>query len=138
MIGELTEFKNKGYQALVKDSKILNSIGWNIMEVVVVNSKEDIFEQLRKHQKTLEGYGVRRCGLFGSFRRGEATENSDIDLLVEFKPELKTFMNFMDLCFFFDDLFGRKVDVLTPESLSPIFGHKILAEVEYVSFWGKF
>jgi hypothetical protein len=44
----------------------------------------------------------------------------------------------MDLCFFFDDLFGRKVDVLTPESLSPIFGHKILAEVEYVSFWGKF
>lgn len=43
----------------VKYSKILNSIGGNIMEVVVVNSKEDIFEQLRKHQKTLEGYGVR-------------------------------------------------------------------------------
>lgn len=40
----------------------------------------------------------------------------------------------MDLCFFLEDLFDRKVDVLTPESLSPIFGHKILEEVEYVSF----
>ena len=101
---------------------------------VIIENKEDIFEQLRKHQKMLESYGVKRCGLFGSFRRGEATENSDIDLLVEFEPELKTFMNFMDLCFFLEDLFGRKVDVLTPQSLSPIFGHKILAEVEYVSF----
>jgi predicted nucleotidyltransferase len=101
---------------------------------VLIENKEDIFEQLRKHQKTLEGYGVRRCGLFGSFRRGEATENSDIDLLVEFEPDLKTFRNFMDLCFFLEDLFGRKVDVLTPQSLSPIFGHKILKEVEDVSF----
>lgn len=100
----------------------------------LIESKTDIFQELLKHQKTLENYGVKRCGLFGSFRRGEATENSDIDLLVEFHPELKTFVNFMDLCFFLEDLFGRKVDVLTPESLSPIFGHKILAEVEYVSF----
>ncbi|WP_416309596.1 nucleotidyltransferase family protein [Spirulina sp. 06S082] len=76
-------------------------------------------------------FGVRRCGLFGSFRRGEATENSDIDLLVTFDPELKTFMNFMDLCFFLEDLFECKVDVLTPESLSPYLKDKILAEVEY-------
>lgn len=99
-----------------------------------LESKKDIFHQLQKHQKTLRDYGVRQCGLFGSFVRGEATQKSDIDLLVEFDPSLKTFMNFMDLCFFLEELFERKVDVLTPESLSPIFGHKILAEVEYVSF----
>lgn len=99
---------------------------------VLVSSKEDIFQQLQQHQDTLEGYGVRRCGLFGSFRRGEATAESDIDLLVEFEPQQKTFNNFMDLCFFLEDLFERKVEVVTPESLSPIFGHKILAEVEYV------
>ncbi|MBF2058485.1 MAG: nucleotidyltransferase family protein [Cyanobacterium sp. T60_A2020_053] len=80
-------------------------------------SKNDIFHQLRKHQKTLQDYGVRRCGLFGSFVRGEATQKSDIDLLVEFDPSLKTFMNFMNLCFFLEELFERKVDVLTPESL---------------------
>jgi len=53
---------------------------------------------------------------------------------VEFESELKTFVNFMDLCFFLEDLFERKVNVLTPESLSPIFGDKILPEVEYVYF----
>ncbi|WP_099239301.1 nucleotidyltransferase family protein [Synechococcus sp. BDU 130192] len=101
---------------------------------VLIASKDDIFEQLRAHWETLEGYGVRQCGLFGSFRRGEATAKSDIDLLVVLEPELKTFMNFMDLCFFLEDLFGRKVDVLTPESLSPYLKENILGEVEYVSF----
>ncbi|AUC60021.1 toxin-antitoxin system toxin component [Cyanobacterium sp. HL-69] len=100
----------------------------------VVNSKKDIFTLLQLHQETIKSYGVKRCGLFGSFSRGEATENSDIDLLVEFEPELKKFKNFINLAFFLQDLFGRKVDVLTPESLSPIFGHRILAEVEYVIF----
>lgn len=101
---------------------------------VLIASKDDIFEELKAHWETLEGYGVRRCGLFGSFRRGEATEKSDIDLLVVFEPELKTFRNFMNLCFFLEDLFSRKVDVLTPESLSPYLKDHILGEVEYVSF----
>ena len=57
---------------------------------VLVSSKDDIFQQLQQHRDTLEGYGVRRCGLFGSFRRGEATADSDIDLLVEFEPQQKT------------------------------------------------
>lgn len=100
----------------------------------LIADKYDIFLQLKEHRNILESYGVRRCGLFGSFRRGEATVDSDIDLLVEFEPELKTFMNFMDLCFFLEDLFNRKVDVLTPESLSPYLKDRILKEVEYVSF----
>jgi hypothetical protein len=99
-----------------------------------IANKADIFRLLKLHQATLWQLGVRRCGLFGSFRRNEATESSDIDLLVIFEPDLKTFRNFMDLCFFLEALFERQVDVLTPESLSPIFGHKILADVEYVSF----
>ncbi|MCW6037509.1 nucleotidyltransferase family protein [Spirulina subsalsa FACHB-351] len=101
---------------------------------VLVSSKSDIFEQLKAHWETLEGYGVRRCGLFGSFRRDEATPESDIDLLVVFEPDLKTFRNFMDLYFFFEELFGRKVDMVTPESLSPYLKDHILGEVEYVSF----
>ncbi|MBE9222650.1 nucleotidyltransferase family protein [Cyanobacterium stanieri LEGE 03274] len=97
----------------------------------IVNSKKDILSLLQLHKETIKSYGVKKCGLFGSFQRGEATENSDIDLLVEFEPELK---NFKNLAFFLEHLFGRKVDVLTPKSLSPIFGHRILAEVEYVIF----
>jgi len=97
-------------------------------------NKTDIFLSLKKHHLILQKFGVIKCGLFGSFVTGKATEKSDVDLLIVFDPEKKTFNNFMDLCFFLEDLFDRKVDVLTPESLSPHFGDRILQEVEYVSF----
>lgn len=95
-------------------------------------TKQEVVESVVAHCQTLRGFGVSRLGVFGSFLREEVHEGSDVDLLVVFAPEQKTFRNFMDLCFFLEDLFGRRVDLLTPESLSPHFGHKILAEVEYV------
>ena len=76
-------------------------------------------------------FGVRRFGLFGSFARSEQDHESDIDILVDFDPEKTSFENFMNLAFFLEDLLGRKVDLVTPESLSPHIGPKILAEVEY-------
>ncbi len=54
-------------------------------------------------------------------------------MLVEFAPGRKTFDNFMQLAFYLEELFGRKVELLTPESLSPYLGPRILREVEYVS-----
>ncbi len=62
------------------------------------------------------------------------TDQSDVDILVEFEPQQKSFNNFMDLCFFLEDLLGRNVDLVTKESLSPYIGPRILDEVEYVSF----
>ena len=58
---------------------------------------------------------------------------SDVDILVSFTPEKKTFDNFMHLGFFLEDLLGRTVDLVTTESLSPHIGPHILSEVEYVS-----
>ena len=63
--------------------------------------------------------------------KNEQTSESDVDLLIEFKPGRKSFDNFINLSFFLEDMFGRKVDIVTPESLSPYIGPKILAEVEY-------
>ncbi|MCY7407530.1 MAG: nucleotidyltransferase family protein [Alkalinema sp. CAN_BIN05] len=102
------------------------------MSMSSVMTKTEIFQCLQDQQQVLRDYGVSHCGLFGSFRTGLATERSDVDMLVIFQPEMKTFNNFMDLCFFLEDLLGRKVDVVTPESLSPFFGQRILDEVEYV------
>ncbi|MGB3491601.1 MAG: nucleotidyltransferase family protein [Elainellaceae cyanobacterium] len=99
----------------------------------LISTKQELVRRLREHRQDLENYGVRQFGLFGSFQTETAHENSDIDVLVIFEPGKKTFRNFMDLCFFLEDLFGRSVDVVTPESLSPHFGSKILQEVEYVS-----
>jgi hypothetical protein len=56
-----------------------------------------------------------------------------VDILVEFDPDQKTFDNFMQLAFFLEDLFDRKVDLITTESLSPYLGPHILREVEYAA-----
>lgn len=48
----------------------------------------EVHEFLRNHRQTLKSdLHIIRIGLIGSFARGEQTENSDIDLLVEFEPE---------------------------------------------------
>jgi predicted nucleotidyltransferase len=88
---------------------------------------------IRNHQQEIRGFGVSRYGFFGSFVRGESTEQSDIDILVEFEPGQKTFDNFMQLAFILEELLGREVDLVTPESLSPYIGPHILEEVEYAS-----
>ena len=98
-----------------------------------VREKQEVLRIIRNHQQEIRDFGVRRCGFFGSFVRGEATEQSDVDILVEFEPGQKTFDNFMQLAFFLEDLLGRDVDLVTVESLSPHIGPHILKEVEYAS-----
>jgi predicted nucleotidyltransferase len=101
---------------------------------MVVYSKTHLLELLNEHQTQLQAFGVKRCGLFGSFARGDPTTQSDIDILVEFEPGKKTFRNFMNLAFFLESLLGRKVDLVTVESLSPYIGPHILQQVEYAAF----
>lgn len=88
----------------------------------------EAIELLRSHEKKIKKeFGVKRIGVFGSFARGEQRETSDVDILVEF--EKPTFDNFMNLAFFLEDLFQRKVDLVTPNSLSPYIGPYVKAEV---------
>lgn len=98
----------------------------------LLTTKAEVLASVVDHSQTLRRYGVSRLGVFGSFQRGEVNDQSDVDLLVVFSSGQKTFQNFINLCFFLEDLLGRRVDLITPESLSPYFGEKILAEVEYV------
>jgi len=99
----------------------------------MIKTKQDILTLLEHNQLRLRALGVKRIGLFGSFVRGEQRPNSDIDLLVEFVSGRKTFDNFMDLSFFLEDVFERRIELVTLESLSPYIGPHILKEVEYVA-----
>ncbi len=99
-----------------------------------IATKSDLLALVHGHQDELKSFGVKRLGVFGSFVRSEQHDTSDVDVLVEFEPGLKTFDNFMHLAFYLEDLFGRSVDLLTPESLSPHLRPRILREVEYVAF----
>jgi hypothetical protein len=96
-------------------------------------NKEDAINRLKGARVHLASLGVVRIGLFGSFVRGKQTPASDIDILVDFDPSRHSFDNFMELSFFLEDLFGRKVELVTQESLSPHIGPRILREVENVS-----
>jgi predicted nucleotidyltransferase len=101
---------------------------------MVVQTKAHLLKLLDEHQQQIQAYGVKRCGLFGSFARGDPTIQSDVDILVEFEPGKKTFRNFISLAFFLEELFGREVDLVTVESLSPHIGPHILQKVEYAAF----
>ena len=98
---------------------------------MLVQDKQQIFDRINDNRNAIGALGVRRFGLFGSFVKGEQNADSDVDLLVEFKPGEKSFDSFMDLSFLLEEILGRKVDLITHESLSPYIGPKILAEVEY-------
>lgn len=99
----------------------------------MVSTKNEVLDRLREHAEELRAFGVRRFGLFGSFLHDQATPESDVDLLIEFEPGQKTFTNFSNLAFFLEDLFERRVEIVTIESLSPYIGPKILNEVEHVT-----
>lgn len=74
----------------------------------------DILSLLKNNTPLIKKkYGVKKIGIFGSVARGDAKEASDVDVLVEFKKDKINFDNFMDLGFFLEDLFRKKVDLIT-------------------------
>ncbi|HIH44512.1 MAG TPA: nucleotidyltransferase family protein [Candidatus Methanoperedenaceae archaeon] len=62
-------------------------------------------------------FGVVKIGVFGSYARREAGEESDVDVLVEFEKGRSTFDNFMDILFYLEELLGKKVDLITTSGL---------------------
>jgi uncharacterized protein len=99
-----------------------------------VHTKEEVLSAIAANSDRIKSYGVDRMGIFGSFSKGTFTEASDVDFLVEFYPDKKSFDNFIDLSFFLENLLGRKVEIITPQSLSKFIGAHILKEVENVRF----
>jgi len=79
----------------------------------------------------LQRYDVMRAAIFGSFVRGEMRETSDLDILVEFKGE-KSLLDLVGLKIELKELLGRKVDVLTYDSLHPFLKENILSEQEVI------
>lgn len=93
--------------------------------------KTHIEEIRRKILPVLKRYDVIRAAMFGSFARGETGEESDIDILVEFRGE-KSLFDLAGLKIELEELLGRRVDVLTYNSLHPLLRDKILSEQEAI------
>jgi hypothetical protein len=72
-------------------------------------------------------YGIRNIRIFGSFARAEARSDSDLDLLVEYVPGRNGFA-FVEFCERAEELLGRRIDVVTENSLHPLVRDTILGQ----------
>ena len=76
--------------------------------------------------------GVKQLGVFGSFAKGSAGDQSDVDALVTFYPKARTFDNLYAVGEALEEAFNRKIDLVTEDSLSPYLAPRIRGEVRYV------
>lgn len=93
---------------------------------------ETVLQTLREQPDLFQKYQIKTLALFGSTARNQATENSDLDFLVEFIGT-STFDGYMNLKFYLEDLFNCPVDLVTRKSLKPIITETVLAEAIYVT-----
>ena len=90
--------------------------------------KEKQIEEIKKKiLSILKKYGVKKASLFGSVIRGEATENSDIDILVEIGSNI-SLLDFVGLKLELEEVLGRKVDLGEYDTIKPIIKDRILSE----------
>jgi hypothetical protein len=79
-------------------------------------------------------YSVKRIGIFGSCAKGQLTDKSDVDIIVEFERPLG--LRFVEFAEYLENLLGRDVDILTPAGLRGIrigrLAEEIAASVVYV------
>jgi len=92
---------------------------------------EQIAEIKGKILTALRQNDVKRASLFGSVVRGELTDKSDIDILIEFRGK-KSLLDLVGLKLELEELLKRDVDVLTYNSLHPLLKDRILREQEVI------
>jgi len=89
---------------------------------------EIIRKKLRKDMKHLsERYNVSSLQVFGSYSRGEQTQHSDIDILVDFSDAIDLF-DYVELEMYLSEVLGKKVDLVTGQTLKPQIKDKVLKE----------
>ena len=75
---------------------------------------------------------MKKVGIFSSFIRGSETDTSDIDILIKLEKDKESFRNYMELKFFLEDNFNRKVDLVIIENIKPLIKQSILRKAIYV------
>lgn len=90
------------------------------VEQLLKEKREEILKIAARH-------GARNVRVFGSVARGEADEQSDIDLVVEFEPG-RSLLDHAALWLELQELLGRKVDVVSESGIKPRIRDRVLRE----------
>ncbi len=94
-------------------------------------TKEEIKNKLRQNVNILKEYNVNRIGIFGSYVKGNFTEESDIDILLGFSNTI-SLLQYVHLSDSITSFLNHDVDVITIEGIKPLLKDSILREVEWV------
>lgn len=86
-----------------------------------------IEEVKQKINPILQRYGVKRAGLFGSCARGEMSEDSDIDILVEIDKNI-SLLDFVGIKLEIEETLGRRIDLVEYHTIKPRLKDRILKE----------
>ena len=97
-------------------------------------TRKRALHMLEDNRAQLMSLGVEKIALYGSVARNEATAQSDVDVLVQLADDYLTLTGYMDVCFYLEELFGRRVDVTTFGSIKPHMRESVLAEALYLEF----
>nr|NQU94588.1 nucleotidyltransferase family protein [Bacteroidota bacterium] len=96
-----------------------------------MNSKEELISKLKELKPILyRDFSVKEIGIFGSFSNDTYTESSDIDILVELERPIG--WRFFSLELYLEQIFNRKIDLVTKNALKEQIKESILKQVSYV------
>ena len=96
-------------------------------------SKAHILEELRSLEQSLRERGLESLALFGSFARGDARPDSDVDVLVDIAADAPfSLVDLVAVKDFLEERLGRPVDVVTKKGLEPLIRERVLREAERV------
>ncbi|MFH1860173.1 MAG: nucleotidyltransferase family protein [bacterium] len=91
--------------------------------------KDKAIHLIKEHYNILaDEYGVSRIGIFGSVVKGTMSEDSDLDIVVEFNRPIG--FNFIKFVEYLENLFGRKVDVITKDGIKNIRVKEVARNIE--------
>jgi uncharacterized protein len=94
-------------------------------------TKNEILEKLKELKPFLANeYSVKQIGLFGSYSENEQNEESDIDILVEFEKPIG--WKFFSLEKYLEDIFQRKVDLVTKKALKKQLKDRIINQTLFL------
>ncbi|MEI6206573.1 MAG: nucleotidyltransferase family protein [Desulfuromonadales bacterium] len=99
----------------------------------MVSNRNDILSLLRANKDEMaHRFGVVSVGLFGSYARGEAHEDSDIDIAIEILSEKKSLGNFLGIRRYLEQQFGKSVDLGIESTLKPLARETVAREIIHV------
>ena len=96
--------------------------------------KQEIKEKVREAiERNTYKKDIRKVSLFGSYLHGDFKEDSDVDVLVEFEPDAHiSLFDLVEIQNNMEDHIQKKVDLLTPDSLSKFFRDEVINEAELI------